>query len=294
MTKLNYLDVTNELNEQLVAVRFVTNNITRESMPMFLKNISTLFINKLESFLGIFSTNTDRLDADKVYKDYNTFVKDMYERKSDVNKISKELQYPEVSNLVVPTVVGLNPKKNLLDLTNNVVSAMPLVKDNIINELVNLDTYLANILTDPNFRTQSAPQKQNMSLVKLESDLYKKLDEVIVTKAIEDTAKLHTLIPNFSSLNTVIESLYGQARGITLEFMKDIEKAIDLLHDKVKVLEEDMRKPNFEIHKNVLKKLTDDLEMGAKTITVSISYIHLFNQTVLITTNIIKMLKDKC
>ena len=291
--KTNLLDYTTELNEQLVPVRFVTHNITTESMPLFLKNISSLFVNKLQSFIGIFSTNSSRIDADKVYSDYNQFVKDLMANQVKAKTVASKIQYSEVAKLIVPTVVGLSPNKTLVDLAENVAPALDIVKQEVMSCLLEIDQFLANVLTDTQFRIANQPFKPNMKIQKLEDDLYKRMGKVISSKSIEDTKPLHVVIPNLSSLSTVIDKLSSSARGITLEYMKDLEKNIDYIMDKVKNLEEDMRKPTFEINKNLLKKLSTDLEYGAKLVTVSISYIHLFNQTAIITKNIIDILHDK-
>lgn len=291
--KTNQLDITNELNEQLVAFKFVTNNITTESMPMFLKNISSLFINKLQSFIGIFGTNGSRIDADKVYKDYNQFVKDLMSNQVKAKQLASKVQYSEVASLVVPSVVGLAKDKNLLELSENVGPALDLVKQEVMVALLELDQLLATIISDTQFRIANQPFKPNMKLQKLEDQLYSSLGKVISSKSVEDTRQLHTLVPNLNSLTTIMDNLYGSAKGITLEYMKDLEKNIDYVMDKVKTLEEDMRKPTFEINKNLLKKLSTDLEYGAKLVTVAISYIHLFNQTAIITKSIVDILHNK-
>lgn len=275
----------------MLGLSLLTHNISSEAMPLFLKNISQLFVNKLTAVKNVLGFNSDKTNKKlEVTKgEVNEFLKQLVKLKNDARDISSYKEFSNVSEFQIPTVVGM--KVDLVTMSVNLQEAFQMISNNVMTYINSIDDYVAQVLADPDFRMSNRPQPINTDIVKLEDNLYKLMSKVVDSKKMKDVAKVKDVLPNLSSLHGVIETLFKTGDGITLKNMKELDGMITEITNKITILQEEMGKPEFEVNKNIIKKLATDLENGAKLVTVATSYVHLFNQTVIVTKSIIERLK---
>lgn len=287
MENINVSVETDNLYNSIALYSHMRQNLSAEDMPVILKNISNFFLDKLDTVKNLFGVNSERQDAHTIKHDVNVFVKDLYKLKDKAIKFSKNVQYSTVENISVPSVPGQTVM--LPELCTNLQMNLQHINNTMYAYLDSLDNYIAQVIADKDFRESAKPQKPNDQIEKDENNAYKQLNQVVSSKKLTDTMKIKEMIPNISAIPACVETLYKIGNGITLENLKMIKERTKTITENITILQEDMKQDKeYLISKPVLNKLTKDLESTAKYITVGISYIYLYNQTVSVTQRLIE------
>jgi hypothetical protein len=248
--------------------------------PVF-KNISNFFINRLEGISNVFSKNKNRGDIN-----YNTFLLETIKLSSDVAKAVKKGNYQKVEHLTVPVTLGL--RTDLLTTTAQLKIAMELSLNDLFKHLDDLDTMVAKVMTDVNYRTSTKPII-NTSKKDVNKTLENILSTIIDPYGKEDIKKINTLIPNISSIQTVHNNLLELAKGGSIKDMQKINDTTVIIGERIKELEDYLTVNNdVKISSVVINELASQLEETAKLITLSMSVIFILNQTLVTFKNILK------
>ena len=274
----NAVIAVEEMYKKIGGMRLITHNISNESAPAFLVNISKFFTSKLKIVTEAFTNIKNKYIGMKTDQNlHNAFVQELMKLRPNVKELMKK-EWSEIESMPCPVVVGMNT--NLVEVVKVLEVGLDLCKDNVVKNLDVLESYIQQVLSDPDFRMSSRPQLPDANPIKLEETLYTNLNKVISTKNVSDSGHFRDLFPNVRSVHDVTEKLIELGTGVTLESMRDIESKIANITNDTNMLIEEMNNKDFTVHKNILKKLGTDFESNAKMVTVCVSYIHLYNQCV--------------
>jgi len=276
-----------EIISQLPNIEERANMLATEDFGTYVKSISNFFTSKLGAVSEIFSSNKKRTKI--LDKSYSEFIIDMKKEGKHIPKIIKNKTYSDVKFIKVPVMLGT--VKDLPVTIKQLESVMPIISDKLVTSLDNLDTFVAKVLGDKEFRKATRPFPPLEERKEL-----KQLDDVISTlidrNSMNDVKPIGDLLPNLSSLSDVHEGIIVIARGSSLKDMQAIEKQIKTISARVKELEDFLTVNNdTEISKAVVNELGSKLEVNAKLITSALSVLHILNQTAMTIKHIIERLK---
>ena len=128
--------------------------------------------------------------------------------------------------------------------------------------------------------TESRPIRPCQEIAKLEQMLQKELISIISSKRVADTAKFKDLYPNMKSLLDTYEILVTISSGTTLKDLTNLKNLSNEIHEKIKVLINEIENDNIFITKPIITKLATDLENGANIVTILATFTQLYNTMV--------------
>lgn len=277
----------NEILEQLPNIHERAGMLATEDFGTYVKNVSNFFTSKLGAVSDIFSSNKKRTKV--LDKSYSDFILDMKKEGKHISKIIKDKSYSDVKYIKIPVMLGTT--KDLPTTVKHLESVMGIISNNLVVSLDELDTFVAKVLADENFRTATRPfpvNKEKDDLVRLEEVISTLIDK----NSMDDTKPLGDLLPNLSSLSGVHSGIIDIAKGSSLKNMKAIEDQISVIASRVKELEDYLQvNSDTSVSKVVVVELGDRLETNAKLVTNALSVLHILNQTAMTIKHIIERLK---
>ena len=281
---------TKELISSIEEFREVANMLSTESVgSSFIATIKGYFVKRLSIMANAFNAHFGR-GGSKSKSEYNRYLKELISLRSTVNQIKSKLKYSEVGTTKIITIIGL--KVNLLVLTKTLVESSKLITTYLPKDLAELNEQISKILSDREYAKSVRP------LTKVD-DSYKKklqtnLDSIIDTKKFQDTDLIENLIPSISSISDIIENILQAGDGHTLDQYEKLQDQVVAIKAKteelLKLLAEN---PDMEISKQVYNNFVDKMSVTAEALTLSASFMHLVNQSAMVTKAIIDRLAKK-
>lgn len=261
--------------------------LSTEDFGAYVKSVSNFFTSKLGAISGIFNTNSKRTIG--LDKSYSAFVTELTKEKKYIPKIIKEKSYSEVKFIKIPVMVGT--KTDIPYTIAKLTEVSDIISNELITTLDELDTFVAKVLADSNFRTATRPfppLKEKESVTKL-ADV---IESLIDPKSMVDNKTIGELIPNLNSLTDVHNDIVAIAKGSSLKDINALDKQIKLINSRVNELDEYLQlNREVNISKSVIVELGSRLETGAELVTNAVSVIHILNQTATTIRLIIERLK---
>ena len=286
----NLLKEHNKYMDRTLGLINMVNNMSNESDSSFLKEISTFFSSKIQGLVNLFSSNVNERLKFKSNDKLNAFVVELKESIKKTSVFSK-VQYTEIKNLKVPTVIGLNT--DLMTATKTISPLLDIIRNNSLEHLDNLDVLTSKIVTDQDFRLKTRSDPNYFKIEDVVRSLDKGLNKIFNTKNLNDMDSFGNLFSNNNSVKTVAEALVGIGSGITLDNIKELEERISSITEKINVLIDQLKDKEFELSKVVLNDYSKTIEACSQYVTSCISVIQAYNQLVVVTKTIINMVYDK-
>lgn len=283
----NTININLEAYEKLGMLTTLSNNIvmSQEGLGTFLEKVGSLFLSKLELVKNTLGLSAKQ--SGQISNEYNAYIQDLIKVRPDMLWVVNNIEYMVVKQARVMAPVGI--KVDLIKLADELEDGIKIIHDQVFKCLDNLDMTISSVLTDQAYRTQSKPLKIDNDAIVYGDRLYAILNKVTDTKKVEDTRLVKDLLPNISSMTKVYDSLIKSSEKTSIKVLNNINEMVDNIYVKTQTLESEM-KEDYTISKTVLNKLATDLESNAKLITVTMSTIYLYNQTVLCLLNLVKKL----
>lgn len=283
----NTIKINLEAYEKLGMLTTLSNNIvmSQEGLGTFLEKVGSLFLSKLELVKNTLGLSAKQ--SGQISNEYNAYIQDLIKVRPDMVWVVNNIEYMVVKQARVMAPVGI--KVDLIKLADELEDAIKIIHDQVFKCLDNLDMTISSVLTDQAYRTQSKPLKIDNDAIVYGDRLYAILNKVTDTKKVEDTRLVKDLLPNISSMTKVYDSLIKSSEKTSIKVLNNINEMVDNIYVKTQTLESEM-KEDYIISKTVLNKLATDLESNAKLVTVTMSTIYLYNQTVLCLINLVKKL----
>lgn len=283
----NTIKINLEAYEKLGMLTTLSNNIvmSQEGLGTFLEKVGSLFLSKLELVKNTLGLSAKQ--SGQISNEYNAYIQDLIKVRPDMLWVVNNIEYMVVKQARVMAPVGI--KVDLIKLADELEDAIKIIHDQVFKCLDNLDMTISSVLTDQAYRTQSKPLKIDNDAIVYGDRLYAILNKVTDTKKVEDTRLVKDLLPNISSMTKVYDSLIKSSEKTSIKVLNNINEMVDNIYVKTQTLESEM-KEDYTISKTVLNKLATDLESNAKLVTVTMSTIYLYNQTVLCLLNLVKKL----
>lgn len=286
---MNILKEHSDLMIKSYGLTTYSTNISNEGIGSFIGKMSDFVINKFIGLGSLFSSNKDKLDNIKFEHSNNAFLNELIKIKiSDIKEITN-INYDIVRNTIVPTIVGL--KVDFIKSTNVVTDNIKLIETNLESYLNETDRTISMILSDRDYRLSTIPNKPNDKYKKLNKDLDKNLISCFDNRKVHDTVKFSQLFSNMKSLEICYNLLVDNGKFVNLKNMELIKSSSTNIKMKIDSICEAMKERDFEISKSVFSKLTEDIELGAQLITNAASYIHWYDQSVMVLRVILEELK---
>lgn len=283
----NTININLEAYEKLGMLTTLSNNIvmSQEGLGTFLEKVGSLFLSKLELVKNTLGLSAKQ--SGQISNEYNAYIQDLIKVRPDMLWVVNNVEYMVVKQARVMAPVGI--KVDLIKLADELEDGIKIIHDQVFKCLDNLDMTISSVLTDQAYRTQSKPLKIDNDAIVYGDRLYAILNKVTDTKKVEDTRLVKDLLPNISSMTKVYDSLIKSSEKTSIKVLNNINEMVDNIYVKTQTLESEM-KEDYTISKTVLNKLATDLESNAKLVTVTMSTIYLYNQTVLCLLNLVKKL----
>lgn len=287
----NLLKEHNQLMSKSLGLTNIVNNISNESMSSYLKEISTFFSSKIKTLAETFTTNVkDRLkfkDSDRP----NAFIIDLKNELKNLQVFTK-IPYSSIKQFKVPTVIGLNT--DMYSASKIIIPLLEKIKNNSLDYLDKLDVVTSKLISDKDYRLKVGPEELNSNTIEIiTKELDSGLKKAYNVKNVYDMDSFGNLFPNNQTVKTVADMLVNAGNNITLENMKELEKRIDSIVEKIDVFIEQVQDQKYEISKTMLKNYSDLLNACSQYITSATSVIHAYNQLAVITKNIIQIVNQK-
>lgn len=276
-----------EIVSKLPNIAERANMLATEDFGIYVKNVSNFFTSKLGAVSEIFNSNKKRTKV--LDKSYSEFIVAMRKEGKHIPKIIKNKTYSEVKFIKVPVMLGST--KDLLVTIKHLEEVMPIISTKLASTLDELDTFVAKVLGDKEFRKATRPFPPTAEEKKLEQ-LNDVINTLIDRNSMDDAKPIGDLLPNLNSLSDAHTGILEIARGSSLKDMQAIEKQISIISSRVNELADYLTVNNdTEISKVVVNELGSRLEINAKLITSALSVLHILNQTSMTVKHIIERLK---
>lgn len=275
----NLIQITEKLLSKSNGMAYAGRNVSTEGISDIAKNLTGVFSAKLKSIAEVFGFNTTRMTKMSLKEiDLNTFARELVKIRPQIKDIVQSYSYSDIMVHVVPTAPGLNV--DFLTAAKTISEVFRLHYGPALNMFEQLDTQISNILGNEDYRIASRPIHPCQEIAKLEQVLQKELISIISSKRVADTAKFKDLYPNMKSLLDTYEILVTISSGTTLKDLTNLKNLSNEIHEKIKVLINEIENDNIFITKPIITKLATDLENGANIVTILATFTQLYNTMV--------------
>ena len=273
--KLSYEKQIKNIHKDFVAV----NTVSLEGIGDVIEGISNMFSRRINAVVGFFGGNqSSNLESKKIEEiaTYTNILK-MSEYKVETIIRNKPLQTVLDTEVLVP----LGFESDFLTAAKELSKSLDLIDKSIYVELDNLDTLIANMLTNEGVRISSRPVKGNSKLPELNKTLSKVLSTLIKPNSQTQSRKVRTLLPNVNKLREVHKLLEESSNIHSLGNLKQIGAITKNIRNKCEELYNlSNNNPGFRIKKETLVDLVKQMEDGAILVTNSSAIISLYIQVV--------------
>ena len=281
----NYLAVNSEYPD----IDAMYGMLSKEGFGEYVNGIAGYFKNSISNFVGIFGSVETKLDLrDK--KEYNGHVKTLLGIKKTINNVIKNGKMEAVGKYESPVILGL--KVDLLTLITSLETGFNKLDKSLETELDELDLYVSNFLSSEDFRRSTRPFKSKSKAYELTNELEKVLSSAIDENGTKDRMKISKLLPNINSLETIIGKMLDVAKHAKVDRMDNVKERIRDIKVKTLAILDTYASKDNEISKQRLGEFSNKLDSVAKLVTVSMSIIYLFNQTVDMTKTVVKIIDE--
>ena len=267
--------------------------ISMEGLDTYLTGLKNFFLRKFSNLSNIIGKiSSDTLPTVRVGKgEYNTEIKHLIALKSSLASTAKYLKYDNYAEKTYPTIPGL--KVDYLGLSTKLADIVPSIKENVYKDVDEADSVVGRYLGDEGYRIASYVDTKPGDDIKARSEqYYAMLNSVIDDKLFADTTKFKNMVPNLSSLITVIDNIAMAGDGLTLEFLKNLNIKLEALSAKVKTLLDVVQKnPSIQSSKVVTKYLSSIVYDVANEVSYAIAIVHLVNESATMMKYVINQIK---
>lgn len=229
---------------------------------MFLNSIGTFFINKLSALKNFFR------DENKIFNiKQEPFIEDMLDTYNKNKKSIAKLNFMDLANNEYPWSEVFC--KNLYDVSINLSLAFKELDNIVVNNIDNTDTLITKAVANRDFIKTTTPLVTKVEETeKTLKKCYEAIDKIIDPNFRKDKVKLKEAIPNFSSLEDIINNL-TQIRDMRFyEKASLLEKTIKSIKEKTDNLEIILKQANpNEVSKPMISMIAMELETSAKVIS---------------------------
>lgn len=209
--------------------------VNQEGLGEFIQKVSGFFLEKITSIKEIFSINGKK----------PTFnIKDFNKLSPSINKLSEldASAQAALKNILIPWIPGID--QDFYQLVTGLVPHLDNIQKNGEAILEDVDTYLAKIAGDEDFRISKAPSKDLLnSLKKFESNDTVYLETIINGRQMKDVIEIEKALPNFKVLPNIhasLESITDVSKVATLEKIVDkINRLVDRANGIYTILKQD-------------------------------------------------------
>ena len=209
--------------------------VNQEGLGEFIQKVSGFFLEKITSIKEIFSINGKK----------PTFnIKDFNKLSPSINKLSEldASAQAALKNILIPWIPGID--QDFYQLVTGLVPHLDNIQKNGEAILEDVDTYLAKIAGDEDFRISKAPSKDLLnSLKKFESNDTVYLETIINGRQMKDVIEIEKALPNFKVLPNIhasLESITDVSKVATLEKIVDkINRLVERANGIYTILKQD-------------------------------------------------------
>lgn len=254
------------------------------SLTGFIKDISHHFVNGLEGFSNAFisfiSSPFSSNNPLPQYKDFNN-----YKNKAITISSSSKHASDYVSVYGKKDIAYISGCRcTLLELVNELKDVDSNCDEIVMKGLKEIDLYVSNGLSDPEFRISSRPYKIGDDLKKLRNftDKIKRINSVAIDPtSLEDHQLIIKIMPTLPELKDITNGL-----NIIKDFTDDkvlpkVDDYVKSISMKAKTLAEELKdKNNNKCSNQFLKDIREVLTIGAEGVTYLATYYYLITQAV--------------
>lgn len=267
--------------------------LSMEGLDTYLTGLKNFFLRKFTSLSNIIGKiSSDTLPTVRVGKgEYNTEIKHLIALKSSLASTAEYLKYDNYAEKSYPTIPGL--KVDYLELSIKLADIVPSIKENVYKDVDEADSVVGRYLGDEGYRIASYVDTKAGDEIKARAEqYYAMLNSVIDDKLFADTTKFKNMVPNLSSLITVVDNIAIAGDGLTLEFLKNLNIKLEALSAKVKTLLDVVQKnPSMQSSKVVTKYLSSIVYDVANEVSYAIAIVHLVNESATMMKYVINQIK---
>jgi hypothetical protein len=204
-------------------------------------------------------------------------------QEKNLKKIGKNIKFEKITmgdleNKNIPCMLG---QKSSLNETIDVIKTGYSEIEKVTPLLKEIDTMLANIISKNNERVTFTPKAMKWDDVyKMNEILEKGLERVIIPGNRNDTIKAVSLIHNVNSVKDIQKELLAISKDFNYEAIEEFSIYVSRINDRVDGVIMMLDNEELEITKNVLQEMAHSLRAVANVVTLSSTYLYMYNQTV--------------
>ena len=255
--------------------------VQTEGLGQFVIGISKFFTEQIEK-IGHFlnpEVSEFKMKADP-------FVKDLNKAAKRLNKVVTKdfMAYKD-------SLIGVTPglKVDLLTASSELYSVLKLLDPIFYTSIQDANNTITRIMTNKDFATSTRPVVINKDRDTALKASYALVDKCIDPNGQVDRMKLSALIPNFLSLQTIVDNINASESLSLFQNSIQADKLISTIKTRVDTLLDKITKnKDTDISKNALSQLSLELEETAKMVTMVSTLLFFKSQICATTTNIIK------
>lgn len=213
-------------------------------------NKTLLVIDNIKNNLHIFNT---------LYRGENiNELKELTSIKSSLNKVIETHDYLDIKNKEVNGIAGL---KSLPLAAEKLPTLLDHVNENTLKVLTSTVLLLDKFISDVDYRksfmhtNDALGSKVWRKNINIEEELISFIDLNLVT----DQVKIGEVIPNLYSLKQIHENLVTAGKKTKIYELKKIEDTIELIVERVKIIEDMMNNVDDNFTKQAISSVGDSL-----------------------------------
>ncbi len=209
-----------------------------------------LAIDNIKNTLHIFNT---------LYRGENiNELKELMSLKNSLNKVIETHDYVDIKNKEVNGIAGLS---SLTMAAEKLPMLLDHVNDNTLKVLTSTVLLLDKFIADADYRKSFMKTNDTLGSkvwrknISIEDELTSFINLNLVT----DQVKIGEVIPNLYSLKQIHENLVTAGKKTKIYELKQIEDTIELIVERVKVIEEMMNNTDDKFTKQAISSVGDSL-----------------------------------
>ena len=258
--------------------------LDQEGLGSFIKSVSGFFLDKVKSIREIFAINGKKPALDITgFKHLATPIDKMAGLDEDAQLAIKKI--------IVPWIPGID--QDFYQLVIGLVPRLDNIQKNSEGILESIDTYLAKIAGDEEFRASKTPSKDLIkSIKKFEEDDTKYLESIINGKQLQDHIELGKAIPNVKVMGTIHTTLQSVTSVNTVKNLENLLEKINKLVKRADGIYEMLKANNTAMSKTKIDELVQVLTIASKIVINISSLIRLYDASLKVEKAIVEKLSN--
>ncbi len=248
--------------------------------------IPAFFIDRLAKVVSFFDKEHETIKTYPIKK-MNVYARELDTLRQKLIKNQDTIDFGKVRQRLVPVTVGLDV--DVFELTKLLSESNQAIRDNMAKVLVETNKVIVKLVNDEGYRLSSRPVSVNTAHKDLNDLLEGNLSKVITPTQTSDTMKVSVLAPTIPHLINATNTALDYSVDNTISTYESISSEIETIKNYTEALYDTFKHDGKAIKRARIMEVARYIETSANFITQTFNTIYMSNQSVIILSNIIKV-----